>query len=285
MPWLNVDFWHILQDADNEHFDFLTLLRQLSDLPANQRLLDRGVEYSDFLEVPQFQEGQVFAEATRGRKVNLPGRLNVVTGVRGDLGVYRDEAVDEAVHFLYDGNLRVLATQRQVMFRASAVGDLLRTLGNANFHLSAVLRQDKWNRVNRMENIGKIEIGLQGPDHHPDFSGVMPSLNQMMDESAERMNAIAAELTLTMKHSRRSLNASRIKGLVNRLRRQDNLDKLKVSGKAEGAERAEIVDFMNDRLVFSERVEYRGRNVSAQQCQQILRRAMDHNRVYLSSLL
>ena len=284
MPWLNVDFWKVLQDVDNHPFDFMALMQRLAALPAVQRLADRGIEHSDFLETPQFQDRQVFGEATRGRKVNLPGRLNWQTGARGDLGVLVDEAVDEAVYFLYDADLQVLVTQRQVMFRANAVAALLRDLGNANFHISPVLRQDKWNRVRRMETIGKIEIALEGPDHHPDFSEVMPSLNSMMEEAAE-VDAISVELTLSMKHSRRSLDVNFVKRLVNQLRREENLDKLKVSGKAEDATRSEIVDFMNDRLVFSEQAEYRGRNVDAAQCRLILRRAIDQNREYLAGLL
>jgi len=284
MPWLNVDFWKVLQDVDNHPFDFMALMQRLAALPAVQRLADRGIEHSDFLETPQFQDRQVFGEATRGRKVNLPGRLNWQTGARGDLGVLVDEAVDEAVYFLYDADLQVLVTQRQVMFRANAVAALLRDLGNANFHISPVLRQDKWNRVRRMETIGQIEIALEGPDHHPDFSEVMPSLNSMMEEAAE-VDAISVELTLSMKHSRRSLDVNFVKRLVNQLRREENLDKLKVSGKAEDATRSEIVDFMNDRLVFSEQAEYRGRNVDAAQCRLILRRAIDQNREYLAGLL
>lgn len=184
MPWLKVDFWNVLQNVDNAPSDFLGYMRQFGNLPAAQRLVDRGIEHCDFLEVPQFlNNNQVFGEATRGRKVNLPGKLNVQNGARVDLGVRPEEAVDEAVHFVYDASLQVLVTQRQMIFRATALDSLLRDLGNGNFHLSPVLRQDKWNRVNRMESIGKVEIALNGPDHHPDFSGVMPSLNRLLDEA------------------------------------------------------------------------------------------------------
>ena len=285
MPWLKVDFWNVLRDIDNQPFDFVTFMQPLRDLPPAQRLVDRGVEYCDFLEVPQFLNGQVFGFATRGRKVNLPGKLNVRSGARGELGVRADEAVDEPIHFLYNAGLRVLATQRQQMFRASALVSLLRDLGNANFHISPILRQDKWNRVRRMESIGKVEIALTGPDHHPDFAGVMPSLNSLLDEASETMNAVSAELTLTMGHSRRSLNVPLAKRLVDRLRREDNLDKLRVSGKPEDGGRSETVDFINDRLVFSEEAEYQGRNVGAEQCRRILQRAIEQHRDYLTSLL
>lgn len=285
MPWLTVDFWHVLQDANNSPFDLLAFLSQLGNLPAQQRLVDRGIEYSDFLETPQFGNGQAFGEATRGRKVNLPGKLNVRSGARSDLGVMPDEAVDEAIRYVYDAGLQVLVTQRQLIFRASALVSLLRELGNGAFHLSPVLRQDKWNRVQRMDSIGKVEIAFTGPDHHPDFSGIMPSLNSLMDEAGNDTNAVSAELILTMKHSRRSLNVPLIKRLVNRIRREDNLEKLRVSGKADGSERSETVNFINDKLVFSEQAEYRGRNVGAEQCRLILRRAIEQHRQYLASLL
>lgn len=99
------------------------------------------------------------------------------------------------------------------------------------------------------------------------------------------MNAISAELILTMKHSRGSLNVPLAKRLVNRVRREDNLDKLKVSGKPADANRSETVDFINDRLVFSEEAEYQGRNVGAEQCRRILQRALEQHRDYLAGLL
>lgn len=285
MPWLNVDFWHVVEGPEHNPFNFFGLMQQLNQLPAAQRLIDRGIEYSDFLEQPQFlDDNQVFGEATRGRKVNLPGRLNIQTGIRGDLGVRADEAVDEAAYFLYDRRLRVLALQRQTMFRATAVSQLLRELGNTNFNLSAVLRPSAWNRVQRMETIGKVEVALQGPAHHPNFTNVMPSLNNMMDEAAE-MNAVTVELTMSMGHSRRSLNTTRAKRLINLVRRDESLDKLRVSGKEEGADAAETVDFMNDKLVFSEFAEYQGRSVGADQCRRILQRAIMDNREYLEGLL
>lgn len=122
MPWLKVDFWHVVEGPDNDPFDLFELLQRVGELPANRRLVDRGVEYIDFLEAPNFlDDNQVFGEATRGRKVNLPGRLNIQSGIRGDLGVLPDEAIDEAAYFLYDRTKRVLALQRQPMFRTTAV--------------------------------------------------------------------------------------------------------------------------------------------------------------------
>lgn len=284
MPWLRVDFWHVRRDVDNQHYNLLPLMQQIAALPQNQRLRDRGIEHSDFLEVPQIQGQQVFGEAARGRKVNLPGRLNWQTGDRGELNILPAEAVDETVHFVYDAELRVLVTQRQTLFRAAAVVELVRDVGNAQFHIDPVLRQDKWNRVQRMESIGKIEIAIEGPDHHPDYSGVMPSLNSMLDEAAE-LDVISVELTLSMAHSRRSMDVRRGKRLVNRLRREEDVEKLKVSGKPADGGKSETVDFMNDRLVHFEQAQYNGRIVDSEQCRLILRRAIEQNRDYLAGLL
>src|SRR5579884_1433589 len=283
MPWLRVDFWHVRWDADNQHFNLLPVMQQIAGLPAQDRLKDRGIEYSDYLEVPEVVGHQVFGVAARGRKVNLPGRLNCQTGDRGALNIRANEAVDEAVHFVYDRDLMVLATQRQALFRASAVTELLRDVSNQQFHIQPILRVDKWSRVQRMESIGKIEIAIEGPDHHPDYSGVMPSLNEMLDEAAE-IDAVSVELTLSMGHSRRSLDVERGKELVNRLRQEDDVHKLKVSGKPVDG-KSETVDFINDRLVHFEQVEYRGRVVDANQCRLILRRGIQENRDYLTGLL
>lgn len=105
-----------------------------------------------------------------------------------------------------------------------------------------------------------------------------------MNEAAE-VNAISVELSLSIGRSRQSLNPPRIKRLINVFRHHEGVEKLKVSGKEEGEERSETVDFMNDKLVFSEFAEYRGRNVGADQCRRILQRAIESNREYLTSLL
>jgi hypothetical protein len=112
----------------------------------------------------------------------------------------------------------------------------------------------------------------------------MPSLNSMLDEAAA-IDVISVELTLSMAHSRRSMDTRRGKELVNRLRREEDVHKLKVSGKPADGGKSETVDFMNDRLIYFEQVEYQGRIVDANQCQLILRRAIEQNREYLARLL
>jgi len=66
---------------------------------------------------------------------------------------------------------------------------------------------------------------------------------------------------------------------------EDGVKKFQVKGAVEG-ESTEIVDFISDRLVFSDLLDYdgAGKTLDSEQCQLLLRQAVDKNRAYLKSV-
>jgi hypothetical protein len=57
-----------------------------------------------------------------------------------------------------------------------------------------------------MTRIGKVEIKVQGPLDHPELSGAVPAMAQLLDDAKSETNALEVALTLSMGHTSQSLN-------------------------------------------------------------------------------
>lgn len=291
MPRVVVDFWDPI-DLNGAAYDLLPLCQQAVHLQVRARMKDRGAEYSDYLVEVHADHGRAEGIAARIRKENLPDKANLQTGDVTPLNLLPNEGVAEKVHFLFDRQLQVFLAQRNRFMRAGAVIDLiLEVLGLRldTVDLQPKLRQDAWSRFNRMQRIGKFELKLRGPEHHPDFSQTIPSINRFLEDAGQEINAHSVTLTLSMERARReSLNVSITRRLVQAARRavgrDREVEKLIVSGgAADGG--SETVDFIRDRLVFWGEVPYDGRQLDSDQCRQLLRLALEEHRAYLRSLL
>ena len=284
---VRVHFWHLIEDDD--HFvDASVHFATITDLPAARRLLrDERGEHADYIEIVDDAHDQHFGFIARVRMQGLPGRFNLRTARHEELNVADDEGVDELAHFLYDHRTRVLVTQRNRLVRSSMIEDILAFASGVNLGLNPVLRQDKWERLGEMEALGSFTFRVHGPLHHPDFSGVMPSLQRLMEQSQRDVNAQIFELKLGAGRGRESsLNPRLVERIMQRIRaRDDNVETLKVSGRVRNARNQEVIDFIRDRLVFSAEAEYDGRVLRRDQCRHILRRAIEGNRRYLANLL
>ncbi len=223
MPRVNVDFWEPI-GPDGNWFDLLPALTYAGNLRVQERMRDRGSEYTDYLVEVNFQNAQSSGMAARIRKENLPERANLRTGDLNPLNLAANEGLAEEVHFLYDDGLRVLLTQRNRIFRAGAVSDLIAELGNTMFGIQPKLREDAWHRFRRMETIGSLELKLQTPEHHPDLSNTIPSMGRFLDDASETLQAMSVELKFSMERvRRRSLAVEIIRGIVGRFRNQENV--------------------------------------------------------------
>lgn len=291
MPRVVVDFWDPL-DLNGAAYDLLPLCQQASHLQVRARMKDRGAEYTDYLVEVHAEHGRAEGVAARIRKENLPDKANLQTGDVTPLDLLANEGVAEKVHFLFDRQLQVFLAQRNRFMRAGAVIDLICEVLDLRLDtvdLQPKLRQDAWNRFNRMDRIGKLELKLRGPEHHPDFSQTIPSMNRFLDDAGETINAHSVTLTMSMERARReSLNVPVTRRLVQAARRaigrDREVEKLVVSGGTADAG-SEIVDFIRDRLVFLGEVPYDGRHLDGNQCRQLLRRALEEHRPYLRTLL
>jgi hypothetical protein len=154
------------------------------------------------------------------------------------------------------------------------------------FKLEPKMKKDQWNRFKRFGRLGSIEITLFSPDHHPDFSDVQPSLGKMLDESSTQANAMRVDLRLSMAGSRtNSLNMAWARKLVSSLRKEENVEKLKVKGSYGDTGESDVINFLRDRLAFSHEVEYSTRALDEETCRELLREAVEQNRDYLKTLL
>jgi hypothetical protein len=283
---VNVDFWHVF-DSNGDPVEAYGLLAPLKRTSSKRRLRRRDSEHSDYIEILSDRNNQVFGRVSRVRMSGFPGRFNLTTAKREELEIEEDEGIDEVGYFLYDAALQAMVTQRHRLVRPSTIEDLVSEITGCPIGLSPVLRKDKWARFEKMEKLGSFTLRLRGPAHHPDFSGVMESMSALLAQSQTDVNAQTFELTLGAGRGKEdSLNPSLLKKLMTRIRaKDDNIESLKVRGREEGRTRQEEIDFIRDRLVFSSNAEYEGRVLRVEECQEILRRAIEAHRDYLQSLL
>jgi hypothetical protein len=280
-----VDFWDVVNPR-GQAFDLTPVIRAAGTQPLESRMRVRGASHTDYLiDVHEDETARLSGTCARIRNMDWPERVNTRTGAVTPLQLPPDEAIAEEMSFHFDGELQVLATQRHRYFRASVLIDLLRDISVQAFDIQPKLQRDAWPRFNRMTRIASIELRLRGPAHHPDFSQVIPSMGQFLDDAGQEINAWEVDLTLSMGRKRKeSLNKRIVKKIMRSLRGQDNVKSLVARGKRAGSTESEVVDFMRERLVFSGEVEYTGRQLDRSQCRQLLRDAIEEHREYLESI-
>ncbi len=285
MPWINIDFYAAVA-LDNKDADLASVLKSVGDRPPKDRLIDRGHEYADYIEITHNSHGQIFGGAAKVRKIGIPNRFNLKTFQRHSLGITSEEGLEEVAYFIYDSSLKTLALQRHRLFRSGAWQRLVSEIADTPFNLEPRLRKDKWDRFKKMDRIARLELALINPDQHPALADVQPSLGKLLDDASQDGNAFRIDLKFSMAGARKaSLTPAWVRKIVNRFRSSDeNLEKFSVTGTTDEGER-EAVDFLRDRLVFSGEVEYSSRSLDSEQCWKLIRSAIQQNRDYLKDLL
>jgi Family of unknown function (DUF6731) len=285
MPQINIDFY-AAATLDGKHADLANVLKSVGDLEPKQRLVDRGPEYADFIEIINISQNQIFGGAAKVRKIGIPNRFNLKTFQRHALNLGIEEGLEEVAYFIYDSGLKTLALQRHRLFRSGAWQRLVCEVGDTDFNLEPKLRKDKWDRFKKMDRIASLELALLRPDEHPALADVQPSLGKMLDDASADGNAFRVDLKFSMAGSRKSsLTPKWVRGLVNKFRDSDaNLERFKVVGASE-EEGTEAVDFLRDRLVFSGEVDYAARSLDADECRLLIKKAIQEHKEYLNSLL
>ena len=285
MPKIKVDFWNVL-DADGEHFDLMPACKSCGAKPPQQRMNDVGSEYVDYLAEADCDVLRSFGTIARIRKRNWPERVNLKTGALQPLALLQDEALAEEINFLYDKKLRVLVTQKHRFFRPSALVDLISNVEGVTFAIHPILRKDAWNRFRKMTRIGSLEVKLTSSLHHPDFSDAIPAMGTLLDEAADKLNAVDVGLHLYVGHHRKKeLDLGLIRRMIGKLRDAQSVKSLAVRGSDTDGEPSAVVDFIRDRLVFSGEVGYSENHLERKQCQRLLRDAIAQNSSYLKTLL
>jgi hypothetical protein len=284
MPEIKVTFWKPM--GDDGFLDLKTAFEDIAKLPTKKRMLKRSDEYTDYF-VEAKPDGQAYVGHVARIGRNLPAKVNLSSGVLGDLDLMPDEALANEMNFRYDRSLKVLALQSGNVFRSSTFQNFISDLTDIGFTLEPILRQDEWRRFDTWRRIGRLEIRLENPAHHPDLSRTIPSMGQLLDSSAEQLKAFTVELNFGLRAHRDSMDKNLVRKIVQLFADQgENVTKLSARGAAE-EESTETVDFIRDRLVFKDELEYvdQDRRLDPKKCQQLLKRAIHQNHAYLKSLV
>lgn len=285
MPNVWVDFWEAL-DPSGLRLDLLPVCSECSKKAVADRMKQRPGEAIDYLVEVSCNEKYAAGTIARIRNNNWPTLAHLKTGKIDPLSLPNDTAIAEETSFLFDRTHEVLATQRHRFFRSSAISDLLSEISGVEIGLQPKLRKDAWARIKKMTRIGTVEIKLTGPAHHPDFSGVIPSMGKLLEEAEEKLNVIDIGLHLSVGRSRKKeLDRTPIQKLISLFREESNVSSLVVKGNPAIDEPSEVVDFIRDRLVFSGEAGYSGKHLERSQCQRLLHQAISQHSKYLKSLI
>jgi hypothetical protein len=229
------------------------------------------------------QNGDDFSgEAARVRMEDLPRAVDIATGRFHDLNVRDHEGLSEEIHFLYDAGIDVIAIQRKLHMRASALRDLISDLAQTQVDFQIILRRDAWERFQQMPLIKKVSFKLARP---LDLTGQpLPSLMRVFQEMDE-FNGVSAKVEISVDRERnRGLNLDSVTQLVRSFReRADDFEAFSITGaiRDEEGTKPETVDFINGSLQHIEDVERRGRRLDPDGCRLALRRGIRANRAYL----
>jgi hypothetical protein len=285
MPRFSVEFYRpeVLGDRAPA---FATILQRIAGLEAVQRIR-RGADPAAVLSL-MHQNGEFLGEAARIRMDDLPSVIDIANGNRHDLDVLDHEGLGEEIHFLYDSEINVIAVQNRLHFRASALERLLSELGGDSLDFQIILTEDAFTRFERMDFVSKINFKLARPR---DLQGQpLPALNRVFREIDE-FDGVEAKLEITIGRRRnRSLSLAAIGRLVAAYRgRREPFKSFSITGMVreedgpEATAHNETVDFIKERLCYTQEVERRGRGrrFDTEGCRVALRRAIREHREYL----
>jgi hypothetical protein len=285
MPRFTVEFYkpHVLNPGQ---VTFADALDQIIGLEAPRRIR-RGDDPAAILSLGR-DGNQFVGEAARIRMEDLPRIINTDTGNMHDLDMGDREGLGEGIHFLYDSDLDVIAIQHIGHFRAGALERLIADLTDTSLDFHVILTENAWERFQRMDFVTKINFKLARP--HDLRGQPRPALNRVFQEIDE-FNGVSARIEVTVgRVRRRGLNMGAVRRIVQAFRGQpDTFKSLSITGAIREAEEPDaathpgVVDFIKERLLYSQEVERggRGRRLDAEGCRVALRRAVREHREHL----
>jgi hypothetical protein len=146
MPRVTAEFYKpVVADGNGS---FADVLDRIAGLNSVQRI--RGAPDPAGIFALGRTGGDFVGEAARVRMEDLPRIVDLQTGDRSELDMSAQQGLGEEIHFLYDSATDVIAVQKRLHLRASALRDLISDLGQCRIEFDIVLRQDAWERFQRM---------------------------------------------------------------------------------------------------------------------------------------
>jgi hypothetical protein len=278
MPRVTAEFYKpVVADGDEP---FADVLERIARLNSVQRI--RGAPDPAGIFALSRTTGDFVGEAARVRMEDLPRIVDLQTGDRSDLDMSSQQGLGEEIHFLYDSTIDVIAVQKRLHMRASALRDLISDLGQRRIDFEIVLREDAWERFQRMPLVKKIYFKLARPQ---DVAAQRrrPSLRRVFQEINE-FDGVMAKVEISVQRQRRGLTLGSVRAMIESYRENpDDFEALSITGAVrDGSEETvETVDFIKGRLQYAEEVERRGRRLNPAGCRLVLGRGIRTYRAYL----
>lgn len=279
MPRVTVEFYKPVVADGNEAFG--GLLDRIARLNSVQRI--RGAPDPAGIFALGRAADDFVGEAARVRMEDLPRIVDLATGDRSELDMRAHQGLGEEIHFLYDSTADVIAVQKRLHMRASALRDLISDLGQSQIEFHIVLRQDAWERFQQMPLVKKIYFKLARPQ---DVAAQQrrPSLRRVFQEINE-FEGVTAKVEISVQRERNhGLRLGSVRAMIESYRENpDDFEALSITGplRDDGDETVETVDFIKGRLQYSEEIERQGRRLDPDGCRLALRRGIRTHRVYL----
>lgn len=284
MPRVTVEFYKpsVLCDPPRTFESLLDQILGLNPVERIRRTEDPAGIF-DFQKQGASFEGQ----AARIRMQELPTVVDIRTARQHDLDVRDAEGLSEAAHFLYEVDLDVLVVQRTREIRASAVARLVWDLTDASILLKPVLKEDAWRRFQKMPLVKKIKFKLARPANVDQER--RPALMRVLHEIQE-FDGVSATIEISVGRTKnRWLNRNMIGEILNGFREGEaDFKSLSIMGairEDNEPDHTEIIDFIADRLQYSDDVRLRDRKLDSEGCKLVLRRAIREHRQYLQTFI
>lgn len=280
---LTIDFFKT-EDLNGGTLDIGELITRAFGFPVRERLVDFGDSFVLLNNVRQAGH-LVLGDVVRAKTTDLPDRVSRTTGIPADLGLNADEGIGRQAAFLYDCERTSLLLQRDREVGSSAFREGVSRPANAEFNLSLIFKQDALQRLNRMQVVRKVSFKVARPQNPEAFREIDPSAGHAIDMLNET-GGLFIDIDISVGKSKavslaRQAALRFARGLFGR--RGEEVQRVIVSGREEPGAATEIIDMLEDRLVYKSAENPRRRRLSPEDRERILRAAHREHSDYLQN--
>ncbi len=279
MKNVRVDFSRPTFRDNAQTFD--AFLERATRLPALRRLYDLNNEISLLMKDLRHPSDDLWlGQIHRIRNRGFPDRINLTTLHEEELGLLAEQALVDRVAFAYRTDLQALALQRIRDLRTTTFGTYVEYVAGMPFELPIILRGGAYQRLLRLRTISTMNIRVANPPDAAEFTGLdAPGVAEitglLRDFGAARVEIRVRREKLRMASLIFDSVRDFVDSFVNNPQIMDSVETLTVEGKREDDEKLEPIDFVRDRLVYEDKVDYdRLRRLDSHQCERVVTRAL-----------
>jgi hypothetical protein len=213
--------------------------------------------------------GQIHRITTTG----FPDRINLKTLEEEDLGLLAEQGLVERVHFAYRVDLEALALQAIRDMRTATFGRYVQHVAELPFALETILKRGAYQRLLRLRTISAMNVRVVTPPDAAEFVGLgAPGVAEITHLLS---NFGAARIEIRVRREKRRLGSlifdsvrDFVDGILNHPEILDSVEGLSVEGKREDDEKLEPIDFIKDRLLYEDEVDFdEQRRLDSRQCE------------------